>query len=94
MNVTTKFNINNKCRNSTKRVLAVVITTRNMETDNNKCEKCGGRTAIVSGQWVFNPDSEPYLNGKEEDAITSIDEGWINGEVCDDCSHIQNLSSE
>ena len=63
-----------------------------MESDTNKCEKCGGRTALISGQWYFNPDQEPYLNGKIEDAETNIDEAWITGEVCDNCNHIQSLS--
>lgn len=62
-----------------------------MEADTNKCEKCGGRTALISGQWYFKPDPEPYLSGIIEDAEENIDEAWINGEICDDCSHIQNL---
>ena len=59
--------------------------------DTNKCEKCGGRTALISGQWYFNPDPEPYLNGKTEGAETSIDEAWISGSVCDDCGNVQDL---
>jgi len=64
------------------------------KSDTNKCEKCGGRTALISGEWTFTPDSEPYLNGKIEDAKTTIDEAWIVGQVCDDCNHIQNIISE
>lgn len=59
--------------------------------DTNKCEECGGRTAIVRGQWIFSPDSEPYLNGKKEDSLTSINESWISGSVCDDCGNVQDL---
>ena len=75
-------------------MLAVVIITRKMKSDTNKCEKCGGRTALISGQWYFNPDQEPYLNGKIEGAETSIDKAWISGEICDNCNHIQSLSFE
>jgi hypothetical protein len=62
-----------------------------MITDNNKCEKCNSRTALISGYWYFQPDSEPYMNGIQKESLVNEGEQWINGLKCDDCGHIQDL---
>lgn len=61
--------------------------------DTPKC-KCGGRTALISGNWYFTPDREPYLNGKEEEAKVSDGEEWIIGYKCDDCGSLIDLFSD
>jgi hypothetical protein len=61
--------------------------------DSQKCEKCGGRTALVTGKFYYDSDAEPYNNGVEEDANVSGD-CWVGGYVCDDCTHIQGLWHE
>jgi hypothetical protein len=57
--------------------------------DTDKCEKCGSRTALVSGQWYHEMDSEPYMSGKKIN-----DEDWIHGFKCDDCGHLQGIWDE
>lgn len=59
--------------------------------ERQKCEKCGGRTALCSGMWYYDPDDEPYLNGVREKAKINSGEDWIHGFKCDDCGHLQKL---
>lgn len=61
------------------------------ECDTNKCLKCGGRTAIISGYFSYSPDREPYLNGVEEKCSNGDGEEWIHGYICDECSNVQDL---
>lgn len=62
----------------------------NKSADTPKC-KCGGRTALISGQWYYSPDTEPYENGIQEKSKVSDDEEWIIGFKCDDCDSIQDV---
>lgn len=60
-------------------------------SDTEKCEKCGGRTALVGGYWNYSADSEPYVSGIEEEAKSREGDVWLNGFRCDKCNHIQGL---
>lgn len=62
--------------------------------DTRACEKCGGRTALVTGQFYYEPDSEPYKNGIEEEAMVDSGECWVGGYKCDDCGHVQGMWHE
>lgn len=64
------------------------------ETDSPICEKCKGRTSLVSGQFYYDPDREPYLNGKEEASLITSGDCHVIGYVCDNCGHIQGLFHE
>lgn len=61
--------------------------------DSKKCEKCGGRTALVKGSFYYDADAEPYNGGIEEEANIS-GECWVGGFICDDCNNIQGLWHE
>lgn len=62
--------------------------------DKPKCEKCGGRTALMSGYWHATPDPEPYQTDVEEKCLTGSAEEFISGHICDDCGHVQDLTYE
>lgn len=64
------------------------------ENDTHKCEVCGGRTALVTGFFAYEPDSEPYESGIEEDSEIVGGECWAGGFKCDDCGNIQGLWHE
>lgn len=65
-----------------------------INSDTEKCNKCSGRTALVSGEFYWNADQEPYSNGKQEVAENRDGTSWIHGYVCDDCESIQGLWNE
>lgn len=67
-----------------------------MKTENDTpiCEKCGGRTALITGTFYYYPDAEPYKNGEEEDAKIESGDCWVSGYKCDDCGNIQGLWNE
>lgn len=60
----------------------------------NCCEKCGGRLALISGNFYFEADAEPYESGIEEDVVFEKNKEQINGFICDDCQTVQKLWSE
>lgn len=62
--------------------------------DTQKCKKCGGRTALVTGIFSYGADSEPYCVGIEEDAEVEDGECLVAGFKCDDCGNIQGLWHE
>lgn len=64
------------------------------EHDAPKCEKCESRTALITGNFYYEPDYEPYNSGVEEDAKIEGGEAWVVGWKCDSCRHIQNLWHE
>jgi hypothetical protein len=66
----------------------------NITNDTKQCKECGGRTALIHGSFYYEPDSEPYMNGVEEEAKVSTGECWVGGYKCDDCGNIQDLWSE
>lgn len=71
----------------------VISDTPKVDTD--KCEKCGGRTALISGQWCHEMDSEPYMSGEKiDDKDRKTGEDWIHGFKCDDCGHLQGIWDE
>lgn len=63
-------------------------------SDTHKCKECGGRTALITGSFYYEPDAEPYENGIEEEAKTGTGECWAGGYKCDDCGNIQGLWHE
>jgi len=63
-------------------------------SDTHKCKECGGRTALIHGSFYYEPDSEPYMSGVEEEAKVSTGECWVGGYKCDDCGNIQGLWHE
>ena len=64
------------------------------DTDTEKCEKCEGRTALISGTFYYHPDPEPYINGVQETSDVNEGECWVGAYKCDDCNHIQGLWNE
>jgi hypothetical protein len=62
--------------------------------DSQKCEKCGCRTALITGIFCYDPDDEPYNNDVKEKAKVESGECWVGGFKCDNCGHIQGLWSE
>lgn len=63
-------------------------------SDTEVCHKCGGRTALVTGSFYYEPDAEPYENGIEEEAKVGTGECWAGGYKCDDCGNVQGLWHE
>jgi len=64
---------------------------KTLEEPKQTCIKCGGRTALVSGYWYYNPDQEPYENGVIEPTERNESEAYMNGFICDDCDTIQDV---
>lgn len=62
--------------------------------DTQKCEKCGGRTALVTGMFYYETHDEPYNTGIEEEAEVESGECWVGGYKCDDCGNVQGLWHE
>lgn len=62
--------------------------------DTPPCEKCKQRTATVSGNFNYSPDSEPYLNGVREKSLVSDGDAWLIAFVCDNCGHVQGFHCE
>ena len=62
--------------------------------DTQKCEKCGGRTALVTGIFIYEPDDEPYKSGIEEEAKVKSGECFVGGYICDNCGNVQGLWHE
>lgn len=70
-----------------------------METKENKadtpiCEKCGGRTALMTGTLFYFQDDEPYQNGVIEESIATEGECWVGAYKCDKCGNIQGFWTE
>lgn len=59
-----------------------------------KCNKCKGRTALISGIWSYEVDEEPYISGVEEESKTENDSIYIHGYICDKCGNIQGVWDE
>lgn len=62
--------------------------------DSKQCSECGGRTALITGNFTYDADSEPYNNGVEEEAKIESSDCWVGGFKCDDCGHVQGLWHE
>ena len=65
-----------------------------INVDTKTCKVCGGRTALVTGEFYYDPDAEPYQNGIKEEAKVQSGECWVGGYKCDDCGSIQDLWHE
>ena len=66
----------------------------NTKNDTQICEKCGGRTALVTGLFIYEPDAEPYKSGIEEESLVKGGECWVGGYICDHCHNIQGFWHE
>lgn len=66
----------------------------NKDFDTNVCNKCGGRTALVTGTYFYHQDDEPYNNGVEEESLVEDGECWIGAFMCDKCGNIQDFWTE
>lgn len=57
-----------------------------------KCKKCGGRLALVTGEFSYEPDEEPYESGVIEKA--KVNGGYCNliAYKCDECGHLEGFS--
>lgn len=60
-------------------------------TDTPKCEKCKGRTALVTGNFSYHVDDEPYKSGISEQAISEDGDCWLGAHKCDECGNIQGF---
>lgn len=67
------------------------MNTEREKSDTQSCEACGGRTALVKGNWYFAPDAEPYVSGTEESAPFQEMEEYVHGYVCDECERVQGM---
>lgn len=67
-----------------------------MEEDNKKqvCDKCGGRLALVTGYFSYEPDAEPYELGIEEKSVAAEGEAFVGAYKCDKCGHLQGFFTE
>lgn len=64
------------------------------KSDNKKCPKCKGRSALISGSFIWQVDQEPYRNGVIEDAPRTHGDDYYSANVCDKCGHIHNFNKE
>ena len=71
-----------------------IVLEKEGKHDTINCEKCGGRTALVTGFFNDEPDSEPYNSGIEEESKVEDGECWTGGYKCDDCGLVQSLWHE
>lgn len=62
------------------------INSENKDYDSQTCKKCGGRTALITGIFCYEPVTEK--------AKVEGGECWVGGFKCDNCGHIQGLWSE
>jgi hypothetical protein len=56
-----------------------------------KCKKCGGRLALVTGNFYYEPDEEPYLPDVQEEAIAKGGECELIAYKCDLCGHLEGF---
>lgn len=70
------------------------IKEKEDNSDTKKCHVCGGRTALVTGYFNYEPDREPYQSGIEEESMVTDGECWVGGYKCDDCGNVQGLWQE
>jgi hypothetical protein len=70
------------------------INSENKDYDSQTCKKCGGRTALITGFFCYEPVDYPYNNDVKEEAKVESGECWVSGFKCDNCGHIQGLWSE
>ena len=56
-----------------------------------KCKKCGGRLALVTGDFQYEPDEEPYLSGVQEEAIAKGGYCELIAYKCDLCGHLEGF---
>lgn len=54
------------------------------------CDKCGNKTALVSGTYYFSADSEPYESGKELDIDLEKDER-LHAQYCETCESLSEF---
>lgn len=64
---------------------------KNKKSDNKKCKKCGGRTALVAGSFSYSADQEPYMNGIIEQAKVEYGDIYLHALQCDDCGEVQRF---
>lgn len=57
-----------------------------------KCKKCGGRLALVTGYFSYEPDEEPYESGIIEEAKVSSGNCCLIAHKCDECGHLEGFS--
>lgn len=61
------------------------------EPNTPKCNTCGGRTALMVGDYTYYPDDEPYTNGVEEESIAEGGEVELSCYKCDSCGNLQDF---
>lgn len=59
-----------------------------------KCEKCGGRLALVTGIFNYCPHAEPYQSGVREKSVATQGDDWLGAYKCDNCDHLQGFFTE
>lgn len=63
-------------------------------SDGSKCDKCGGRTALVSGTFDYSADPEPFTSGIEEESTIKDGSRLVDAHICEDCKSIQNVADQ
>ena len=56
------------------------------------CKFCGGRLALVSGNFDYTPDPEPFESGIEEDIILDTYTANLSAMVCVDCGDVTEIT--
>lgn len=67
-------------------------TKKNEDNKQQVCDKCGGRLALVTGNFYYEPDEEPYLPDVQEEAIAKGGECELIAYKCDLCGHLEGFS--
>ena len=87
-------------RSDDKNVIFIEVEEENVneqintdkEPTTQKCDKCGGRTALMVGDYTYCPDDEPYTNGVQEESIAEDGEVKLSCYKCDSCGNLQDFS--
>lgn len=62
--------------------------------DSPLCTKCESRTALILGNFEYEPHNEPYNNGVAEETNVGGGSCWVGGFKCDKCGLVQGLWHE
>ncbi|MCJ7828453.1 MAG: hypothetical protein MUP81_01775 [Dehalococcoidia bacterium] len=75
--------------------ITISINGEHLDKDGyTRCNKCNGKTILVSAESGWRPDSEPFKDGEEielEDA-DEIFVGEVSGHFCQQCDMLTSLS--
>ena len=75
-------------------ILSTISSEMTPEDIKPRCSLCGGKLALVSGNFDYDVDDEPFESGQEETVELDSYNARLTAMVCVDCGDVTNINYE